>query len=346
MSNQHNVRLSDIAQKTGLHTMTVSRVLRGLYQGRRDTVERVLQAAREMNYSPNLIARAMQQRSLPVVLVCAHTDLYSAAYIHALNAELNQAGLYLMVEYSAAGFSETRRQFRPAASVLLGTAGLFGDDEMLQASDVIAITTGPLERSSLGCYCIHLDFETGFAALGRRLAELGHRRYLFIHDILNAVSDRELMFKTAIQSVAGASVQVGCAAQQAQVREVIDAAFNQRPSPTAIVCCIDGVAIECILQLSYRGLCVPSNVSVTGCDGISWHTGNPHLTTLRVPHQQVAAQVRQWVVEEMANPGRSATVQQTVLPCSLWEGQSTAPVPTTRRDLDGANASRIEGAQS
>jgi LacI family transcriptional regulator len=53
------VRLKDIAQDLGLSTMTISKALRGHLDVRAETRERVLKRLHELNYQPNLTARAL-----------------------------------------------------------------------------------------------------------------------------------------------------------------------------------------------------------------------------------------------------------------------------------------------
>jgi len=55
-------RLKDIAARTGVSIGTVDRVLHGRGQVAEKTREKVLKAARELNYSPNIMARALKTR--------------------------------------------------------------------------------------------------------------------------------------------------------------------------------------------------------------------------------------------------------------------------------------------
>jgi len=54
-----SVRIKDIAEKAGVSTGTVDRVLHKRGKVAPDVERRVLQALKEMNYEPNLIARAL-----------------------------------------------------------------------------------------------------------------------------------------------------------------------------------------------------------------------------------------------------------------------------------------------
>jgi len=62
-STQSAVTLKDIAEKVGVSVTTVSRILNGRATGipiRPETREKVLSAALELEYKPNLLARSLR----------------------------------------------------------------------------------------------------------------------------------------------------------------------------------------------------------------------------------------------------------------------------------------------
>ena len=75
MAKKKNVSLKDIALKSGVSTALVSYVLNGKAQESRvgkETAERILQVAKELNYQPNLIAKSLRSgRSYTIGLVIA-----------------------------------------------------------------------------------------------------------------------------------------------------------------------------------------------------------------------------------------------------------------------------------
>lgn len=75
MAKKKNVSLKDIALKSGVSTALVSYVLNGKAKESRvgkDTAERVLKVAKELNYQPNLIAKSLRSgKSFTIGLVIA-----------------------------------------------------------------------------------------------------------------------------------------------------------------------------------------------------------------------------------------------------------------------------------
>jgi LacI family transcriptional regulator len=96
------VRLKDIAADLGVSTMTVSKVLRGNADIGPATRARVLARMRELNYQPNLLARALGSgRSLTIGLVVP--DLvhpFFAEFARSLGGVLRQNGYALVLASS------------------------------------------------------------------------------------------------------------------------------------------------------------------------------------------------------------------------------------------------------
>src|SRR5205823_9502127 len=55
--------IADVADRAGVSTATVSRVLAGVGSARPDTRQRVLESARELGYRPSGVARSLKLRT-------------------------------------------------------------------------------------------------------------------------------------------------------------------------------------------------------------------------------------------------------------------------------------------
>ncbi|HNS67670.1 MAG TPA: LacI family DNA-binding transcriptional regulator, partial [Mesotoga infera] len=55
-------RIKDVAKRAGVSTATVSRVLNNVSTVCEENRERVLRAVKEMNYSPNVLARGFRMK--------------------------------------------------------------------------------------------------------------------------------------------------------------------------------------------------------------------------------------------------------------------------------------------
>ena len=75
-----SVTMDDVAVRSGVSTATVSRVLTGSAPVQPETRERVLAAARELDYRPSGIARALKRRetrTLGLVVTVIRNPFYT-----------------------------------------------------------------------------------------------------------------------------------------------------------------------------------------------------------------------------------------------------------------------------
>ncbi len=96
---QKQVTIQDIARKLNLSKSTVSRALRDCWDINAATRQRVLKAAREMNYKPNKIALSLRQnKSFNIgIIIPSFTIPFYAKAISGIQETLMQAGYNIMV---------------------------------------------------------------------------------------------------------------------------------------------------------------------------------------------------------------------------------------------------------
>ena len=181
----------DVARLAGVSQSTVSRVLNKTQADliSQETRRRVIEAARQLGYSPDPLARALrgQRSGLLGLIVRDVTDPFFAR----LTAELaNQARLqnYHIVLGHARRNPEEALQFTDILDAR-HTDGVFllgdlqGDESALQdklrfTSALVAMCRGP---SQANLYTVNTDNFAGVQALLDHLIGLGHRRIGFIN---------------------------------------------------------------------------------------------------------------------------------------------------------------------
>ncbi|MBT3192978.1 MAG: LacI family DNA-binding transcriptional regulator [Verrucomicrobia bacterium] len=97
---------------------------------------------------------------------------------------------------------------------------------------------------------------------------------------------------------------------------------------TAWVCAADGLAREIYLHLTAAGFKVPSDVSLTGFDGIRHLPDCPPLTTIQVPWQTIGEGALATMLERIANPSAPAVHREYI--GTFVEGETSAP-PSKRK---------------
>ena len=343
---QGHVNLRMLAEHLQLSQTTVSLVLNNSPSAKSippETRERVMEAARRLNYRPNYFARSLRQnRSMSVgVLAPDLSEGYFTRVMSGVVAELTAAHYFyftachdwqkelieqyprMLVERAVDGF------------LLLNTPA--GDLQVPVPVVAISAHSGGPNVTN-----IILDHESAARQALRHLYALGHRDIAIMRGP-RAIPDSEFRWES-IQKVARA---MGLKIDPAHVVRIDSEAWSAKPGQhpmapeigylpmkallekgrgfTAVFCFNDIAAIGAIRALKDAGLSVPQDVSVVGFDDIqSAAYSTPSLTTVRQPLTEMGRRGAQVLLERIANREREFAVEITMAP-ELVVRESTGP---------------------
>lgn len=294
--------LDDVARAAGVSQPTASRVLNGSSRKVAESYrERVLQAARELGYTPNLPAQAMARgtsRTIALVL-----SLISDPYFSAMAAEImKQAeaiGLHVSIavtERQADRELDLVRELRgqqPRAIILAGTGYVdppSSEQHLVEELRRYEETGGRvvlISRSDLPFETVDFDNHEGARQLARELAGLGYRRCLVLGSGAPLLSMRQ-----RVEGFVAGLVESGVANTEVHnpefswvgAREFVlrlsDAELRELQLVFAVT---DDMALGALAGLRDRGLRIPEDIGVAGFDDISTlRDVVPKLTTVHV----------------------------------------------------------------
>ena len=169
----------------------------------------------------------------------------------------------------------------------------------------------------------------------RYLLDLGHRRIA----MLAGVSSRNDRAAARIAGVRRALKKAGLllAPQHlversyglAEAREGLRVLMSAKPTPTAIVCGNDVLAMGALLEAQKLGIAVPQALSIVGFDDLEMARHmQPSLTTLHVPMQLLWQTVADRVIAALENMPVQAATEVEV---ELVVRESTAAAPKAGR---------------
>ena len=203
-ANGRGVTLEDVARVAGVSRATVSRVVRGDVQVRRDKVAKVEQAVRELGYVPNNAARSLASRQTGAValIVPEHesrvfTDPFFVSAISGVTAGLDESDKQLLLVLSSPqDHARTRRFLRGGhADGLLVVSHHEGDlsvEVLREASAPVVFIGRPPE--GLTAPFVDLDNTEGGRLAAEHLLSRGRRRIAMVcgpQDMPAAVDRRE-----------------------------------------------------------------------------------------------------------------------------------------------------------
>lgn len=343
--------MKDIAAATGVSRSTVSRILNNVpltVPVAQETRERVMTAARDLDYRPNPLARAL--RGSPTMLLGAIvrdiTDPFFAGAIEAVSAAARARGYNIVLGLAHARAAEAHElatilEARQCDGILVlgdvrNQPNLLAD---LRDSHVpvVAMWQGTTLDLIPG---VQVDNRLGTEIAMNHLVGLGHRRIAYIGGrLLGDIQERQAAYTSAAAKILGAPPPgyVQHVANSFEAGEAALAALLQlTPRPTAIVASTDVLAIGVLRAALLRGIKVPDELSVVGFDDIAMARATvPALTTIRMPMGAMAAAAITLLIGDGHDntDGRADRPDRSVVrvfPPSLVERGSTGVVAVDR----------------
>ncbi|MFF2246582.1 LacI family DNA-binding transcriptional regulator [Arthrobacter sp. NPDC058130] len=323
--------IKDVAALSGVATSTVSRALSQPGRVNWATRERVEAAAAELGYVSSSAAREMtvgRTRSV-ALLVPDITNGFFLDIIRGTQRQLRASGFtQLLVDTEEDNDLEINylQQLRASVDGFILAATRLNDDQLAVAAATVPIVT--INRTSPGVPTVLIDTPRGVQQAVEHLVSLGHRDIAYMAGPPTSWSDRSRW--TALQESAetlGISIRrLGpYYPSQRSGAAAADAALHS--GVTACIAFNDLMAIGMLVRLKERGVDVPGQISVIGCDDIfGADFCSPPLTTLTAPIEQ-AGRVATDMLLSRLRPTSAAARTQVELPTHLTIRASTGAAP-------------------
>jgi LacI family transcriptional regulator len=331
--------LRDVAEAASVHVATASRALnpetRALVSPR--TADRVLQAAKALDYRPNPLARSLRTaRSHTVGLVVPDlTNPLVPEMVRGVADVLDPAGYDAWIVNTDNDPDRERAQIealqaKQVDGLIVATARLeHAELEALQTRGLrVVLATRHLGSRTVPS--VAADNPRGIALAVDHLAGLGHRRVAHVAGPpdLSTGLERRRGYEQGVQErdLADEPALIGIASAwtEAEGRRVCGELLDSGVGFTAVVAAHDRLALGCYDALAERGLACPGDVSVVGFNDMPFlDKMRPALTTVRISHYEVGAEAAQLLLEAFRDPDRPA--RAVILPPTLVVRASTAP---------------------
>jgi DNA-binding LacI/PurR family transcriptional regulator len=315
--------LKDVAQQAGVSVVAASRILNGSQTGTRvseATRERILAAAAELDYHPNVVAQGLRKRRVHAigVLFCTvpppvTVNPFAAAILEGILAECAEHGYHTLIynpnpkTKGALPLSDALRGQR-TDGVLLVVPPLDSNivDEVVRLRLPTAVLSAP--TSVPGVPWIEVDNVQGARLVAEHFLELGHRRIAHICTWPHQASptERKTAFWARLAEAGiyenpnySAVFEDGCYGQPQWMEEHLRRLLNTPEPPTAIFATNDEVALSILNLLQRWNIRVPEQISLVGFDDVPATTlVSPSLTTVANPMHDIAREgVRQLIAQ-------------------------------------------------
>ena len=293
------VTAAEVAKRAGVSQPTVSRVFTPGLHVSKIKEERVREAARELGYLPNTLARSLNTgRSRTIGLVLANLkNPFSTEALQRFSRALRDNGYHLLVFFA----NDLDEDVDAVVEDLLAhqvdgiiLASVSTSIRLTSRLDTVSIpfvlfNRGQEDRSLPSVTASNFD---GGRQAGRFLASSGHRRIAHIAGWQKSVNGRERQ-EGFIAGLAEFGLEpiscIDCHFKRDMAVEATIALFADATRPEAIFVGNDDMAFGVIETLRFTlGLHLPNDVSVVGFDDVTmaaWPSFD--LTTLRQPAEMI-----------------------------------------------------------
>jgi LacI family transcriptional regulator len=320
MSRSGRPTINDIAREAGASPATVSRVMSNSRYPVRDEVrQRILQAARKLDYSPNLLGRMLRSndsRVIGIVVPTIANPFYSQVVI-GMETEARRRGYGTLL----------CNTFRDAAEEEKCLRWLFDRQVLGVALSSVAESHGALRElarkglravfidqaaGDMDCARIGFNYIRGGVIAAEHLIARGHSRMAFLTSPLVRRSRLEQFegFKMG-HSMHALDFNPAWLLEDEAEAESPDGAYEfecgkrlavrllmMKERPTAVFAANDMIAAGALQHLSVSGVSVPGDISVVGFDNILLsQVVHPPLTTIEQPSAEIGRLACRMIVE-------------------------------------------------
>ncbi len=321
--------LEDVARRAGVSKSTVSRVLNNSAKISEKTRSKVLSAASELNYEPNIIARSLSKNKTFTIGVILEDILnpFFSAVAKGIETALRASGYSMILTSSDFDHESevklTRMLIQYKVDGILLTPVKHNSEtvSLLKERGVPFFIMNSRSDDKEVSWIDSDNFEGGLMAT-RYLLELGHGRFLCLRHM--AIDGSRLRFEGFKAAVAEAGLKLsdqvilGDARSRRDGYELTGRFIDDNGTkalPSAVIAVNDTVAIGVIEALLGRGLQIPEHVSVIGYDDINIASLiRVPLTTIHQPKFRMGEIAASQLVDKIERAERGVARQFLIQP--------------------------------
>jgi LacI family transcriptional regulator, galactose operon repressor len=334
------VTVANVAQRAGVSAATAARVLSGRGYASEGARRAVLEAAKEIGYVPNHIARSLRTRRtmLAGLLIGDVENSFYSVIAKNVESVAKDAG-YQVVLCNSNDDPETESQYlrlldgmRVDGLIITPTGSNQRHLRRLIENGTVIVQIDRMVEG-LNADAVLLDNEAGAMAGVSHLIAAGHARIGILTGPREVLTARERLegYERALREhripVRGELIKAGSFLHDHAV-EAATELLRSRPAPTAIFAANNVLAEGCYLALDRLGLKVPQDLSLVAFDDVPWMSiVRPQLTTVRQPVADMARSATELLLRRLKDnaptPSTSVFRSELVVRGSVAAGRKT-----------------------
>jgi LacI family transcriptional regulator len=291
----------DVAKLAGVSRTTVSFVLNNYPDSNisENTRQRVIEAARQLNYHPNASGRKLasgKSKMIGLVRLQSIEQVFNDAFLLQVFVGIEQAaskwGFHVLLKHldheKTDGYSQLITENHVDGIILSGP--LQNDPELIQLhkEGVPIILLGQMANTNIPFVDVNAEFGSKIAV--DHLISCGHKRIAMITNAKMEYSSAQQRKSGYLKAIKNAKIKVDESLIKegdftpASGYEAMKDLLSLPPYPTAVFVASDVVAIGAIQAIKQAGLRIPQDIEIIGFDDVPMaEFYDPPLSTVRLP---------------------------------------------------------------
>lgn len=332
------VTIRDVAQKAGVSTSTVSRVLNGKGVISEETKKRIFEVMEQLQYVPNDSARSFaygSPRAIALVVDVSNAGAYSNSFfndtVFGIETAAHRAGYSLVVTSASESVSGVER-------LVLGKRvdGVICPDSLvdrafLRKIDELhfpCVILGQLDSGSVETSWVDINNTQAGALATRHLLSRGYRDIAFLGGTGTDAFSRDRISgycreldENGIPATKERIIQAP-GTDMTQIRELVTGILQDRSRPDAIICSSDRLALGTLRAAAKLGLRVPEELGILCFDNtVITELAEPGITSIDVDTFELGVQAARILIDRVEKPDTS--IRQTLLATKIIQRAST-----------------------
>jgi len=308
---------SDVAKLAGVSQSAVSRAFTPGASVAQATREKILRAAQNIGYQPNLLARSLATRRSNIIALAVSNleNPFYAQVVKELSEQLRETGRHILLFTTPSGVEadpDLELSLSYQVDAIIMAASIASLDLTMQCQKAgVPIVQINRETRLPGISTVWGENQKAGELAASFLYEAKHKKYAFVGgDKNSSISQmRQAGFENQLKKLGVDDVQIVYGNYTFETASIVARELlSAKNRPDAIFCASDYMAFA-IIDVAKRefGLDVPNDVSVIGVDNVpeAGHSAYD-LTSFSQPAGSLVAEAINIIDKMIADPGRRA----------------------------------------
>lgn len=293
--------LNDVAKKANVSKMSVSRVINHPEQVSEELKELVYAAMKELDYKPNVIAKALAYNRTNIIklLILEEMDYVEPYYMYLLAGIANELDKH---SYGLQLITQRNTQIGDSDGYII--CGMREDDfDWIDTLDKPVVLFG---QNTHGYDFVDSDNEKSIATVTEYGISLGYEHIIFIGMDVDEpfARSREKGYQKVMKKYGMKEELFYIENRSRQSASFMQENWHRFKPNTLFVCATDRLALGIIREIKEHGGEIPNEFGVTGHDGVFLdQIAYPYLTTLKQSLDTMGAEAARLVLKKVQAKG-------------------------------------------